>query len=42
MAATAIVGGLQVFSPPYEMVNAATDDVDTKLIPAKHAIDVLS
>ena len=41
MAATAIVGGLQVFLP-CEVVNAATDDVDTKLIPAKQAIDVLS
>jgi hypothetical protein len=35
------VGGLQVFLP-CEMVNAATDDVDTKLIPKEQAIDVLS
>lgn len=41
-AAVAIVGGLHDVFFPCEKENAATDDADTKLIPAMQAIDLLS
>ena len=39
--ADVVVGGLHVFFP-CEKENAATDDADTKLIPAMKTIDLLS